>query len=82
MCPWYDYDLDWQDDFIPCDWAKDTRPRSAFNNGYDGDTEFVVVELYRDTDYRDRDGCVPANTKVDFAGEGPRIRSHKWAPAC
>ncbi|MDX3690912.1 protein kinase [Streptomyces europaeiscabiei] len=81
MCNWYDYDLDWHDEFIPCAWVKDSRPKSAFNNGHI-DPEFVVVQLFSEPDYRNPSGCVLDQAKVNFPGDGPLVRSHKWAPTC
>lgn len=81
MCNWYDYDLDWHDEFIPCAWVKDSRPKSAFNNGHI-DPEFVVVQLFSEPDYKDPSGCVLDQAKVNFPGDGPLVRSHKWAPTC
>lgn len=81
MCNWYDYDLDWHDDFIPCAWVRTSPPKSAFNNGYD-DPKFIVVQLFSEPDYKSPSGCVLDNTKVNFPGDGPLVRSHKWAREC
>ena len=82
MCTWYDWDVDWLSGNIVCDWAKDTNPRSAFNNGYDGDP-YNDVHLFRSTNYKVPTGCVQSNAKVNFPGDtGLLVRSHEWVTSC
>jgi serine/threonine protein kinase len=82
MCPWFDNESNWLGGNITCDWAKGTNPKSAFNNGYDGDA-YNDVALYSKTGWTSSVGCVQSNAKVNFSGgEGLFIRSHKWVTAC
>ncbi|MFF7389665.1 protein kinase [Streptomyces scabiei] len=80
MCAWYEYDDDWLGGIITCDWAKDTRPRSVFNNGYSGDPH-ADVELFREPNRKGPFGCVQENAKVNYP-EGLVLRSHEWVEAC
>lgn len=80
MCAWYEYDDDWLGGIITCDWAKDTRPRSAFNNGYSGDPH-DDVRLFREPNRKEPFGCVQENTKVNYP-DGLVLRSHEWVAAC
>ncbi|MCL8011703.1 protein kinase [Streptomyces sp. AS02] len=81
MCAWYEYDDDWTGGIITCDWGDATPPRSAFNNGYDGDP-LNDVELFARTDMRQTIGCVQSNAKVNFPDGGVAVRSHEWVTAC
>jgi hypothetical protein len=80
MCAWYEYDDDWTGGIITCDWAKTTKPRSAFNNGYTGDPH-DDVRLFREPGRKSPFGCIDSLRKVNFPG-GLVIRSHEWVPAC
>jgi serine/threonine protein kinase len=82
MCAWYEYDDDWIGGIITCDWAKTTKPRSAFNNGYTGDPHDDVL-LFRDPGRKTPFGCIQSLQKVDFPDPGGLvIRSHEWVPSC
>ncbi|WP_326721107.1 MULTISPECIES: protein kinase domain-containing protein [unclassified Streptomyces] len=82
MCPWFDYEDNWLGGNITCDWAKDRNPKSAFNNGYDGDPH-DDVQLFRTVNRKDPIGCIQANAKVNFPDrDGLFIRSHEWVGAC
>ncbi|MGW4871334.1 protein kinase domain-containing protein [Streptomyces chartreusis] len=82
MCAWYEYDDDWVGGIVTCDWAKTTRPRSAFNNGYVGDPHHDV-KLFREADRRTPFGCIQELQKVNFPEPGGLvIRSHEWVRSC
>ncbi|GGT86110.1 serine/threonine protein kinase [Streptomyces coeruleorubidus] len=82
MCAWYEYDDDWTGGIITCDWAKTTKPRSAFNNGFTGDPH-DDVRLFREPGRKAPFGCVNSLQKVNFPDPGGLvIRSHEWVPAC
>ncbi|MET9831237.1 protein kinase [Streptomyces sp. NPDC006385] len=81
MCAWYDYDDDWTGGIITCDWAGTTKPRSAFNNGYEGDP-LDDVRLFGKTRREEAIGCVQSNAKVNFQDGGLLVRSHEWVPDC
>ena len=82
VCAWYEYDDDWIGGNVVCDWAKTTRPRSAFNNGYTGDPH-DDVKLFREVGRKKPFGCVQELQKVDFPDPGGLvIRSHDWVADC
>ncbi|MGP4010178.1 protein kinase domain-containing protein [Streptomyces sp. 4N124] len=84
MCAWYEYDDNWFRGAITCDWAKETSPKSAFNNGYDladGDP-LEDVQLFARAGNEETIGCIQSNAKVDFPGDGLPVRAHEWVPAC
>ncbi|WCD98937.1 protein kinase [Streptomyces sp. HUAS 31] len=82
MCAWYEYDDDWVGGIVTCDWAKTTRPRSAFNNGYVGDPHHDV-RLFREAGRKTPFGCVQELQKVNFPDPGGLvIRSHEWVRSC
>ncbi len=82
LCAWYEYDDDWIGGIVTCDWAKTTRPRSAFNNGYTGDPH-ADVKLFREADRRKPFGCLQELQKINFPDPGGLvIRSHEWVSTC
>ncbi|WP_030043195.1 protein kinase domain-containing protein [Streptomyces resistomycificus] len=82
MCAWYEYDDDWIGGIVTCDWAKTTRPRSAFNNGYTGDPH-ADVELFREANRKKPFGCLQELQKINFPDPGGLvIRSHEWVSTC
>lgn len=81
MCAYYDYDDDWFAGIVTCDWAKDTPPKSYFNNGYPGDP-LDDVQLYHETGRKGRAACLQAGAKGHFPGDSLPVTSHEWVPAC
>ncbi|MGN9759360.1 protein kinase domain-containing protein [Streptomyces sp. SD31] len=82
MCAWYERDHDWIGGVVICDWAKTTRPRSAFNNGYVGDPHHDV-KLFREAKWKEPFGCIQELQKVNFPDPGGLvIRSHEWVRSC
>ncbi|MEV6171022.1 protein kinase [Streptomyces sp. NPDC051954] len=84
MCAWYEFDDNWLDGAITCDWVKQTRPKSAFNNGYDlvdGDP-LEDVKLFGRAGRVAPVGCIQSNAKVNLPGDGLFVRSHDWVTAC
>jgi serine/threonine protein kinase len=82
VCAWYEYDDDWSGGNVICDWAKTTRPRSAFNNGYTGDPH-ADVKLFREVGREKPFGCLEELQKINFPDPGGLvIRSHEWVANC
>ncbi|MFC9706239.1 protein kinase [Streptomyces sp. NPDC056943] len=79
MCAWYDNEEDWQKGIIVCDWGRDTAPRSAVNNGYQGDP-LDDVQYYRGAAYEEPLGCLQSNEARNLSPVA--VRSLKWLPDC
>ncbi|MFE7411752.1 serine/threonine protein kinase [Streptomyces laurentii] len=81
MCAWVNDDSEWSGGDAICAWAKDHPPVSIFNNGVPDPREFIHVDLFASTDFRDRLGCVRKGQRANVPLL-TRTVSHRWAKRC
>ncbi|MBT2439592.1 peptidase inhibitor family I36 protein [Streptomyces sp. ISL-36] len=74
-CGWQVDDPDWLQGSTACGWARNTRVRSAFNNGGSG----MPVSAFTRTGFKEtKVFCLGKGEKTNLRGAGTYLRSHTW----